>query len=225
MSKPMAAVPLRSKAAGARYLRFLIALGALLLVSALIAGFVVWPRSPANLVRSGVLTGELYSRWKAGELVVLVRHGERCDRSGNACLGPADGITVVGQKASLDVGSAFRSMGMEHTLVLTSPLSRTVQTAASMFGQVAGRQDWLATCNGDISKEIKSQKQPGQNLILVTHSNCIGTLEMQMGFPYAEDADYASSLFASIGRNGKLKVLGKVNAQDWPALMARIPTL
>jgi hypothetical protein len=77
----------------------------------------------------------VYAGWAKGEIVVLVRHAERCDRSENACLADADGITVKGSEASKEVGQGIKSLGLEHTTILASPETRTKQTAYYMFGK------------------------------------------------------------------------------------------
>ncbi|MFV3014392.1 hypothetical protein [Pseudomonas sp. PSPC2-3] len=46
-----------------------------------------------NFVQSG-----LNGQWMEGNVIVMVRHAERCDRSSNPCFGPPNGITVNGQQ-------------------------------------------------------------------------------------------------------------------------------
>ncbi|WPP01168.1 histidine phosphatase family protein [Pseudomonas sp. HR96] len=204
-----------------RYFTTLTTLAVLLALSALIAGFVVWPLSPTNLGRAGSEAAmQLQRHWQAGDVVVLVRHGERCDRSANTCMGPPDGITLVGRDAAANLGSAFMSMGMDKAEVLTSPLTRTAQTAQAMFNQAGREQNWLVDCNVDMAADIKAHKVSGRNLVLVTHSGCIDKFETAMGFPHAKDSEYTSSLFVTQGADGKLQVLGVVNVQDWPKVIA-----
>ncbi len=209
-----------SKPAKGRSLKLLLLLGLLVVVSALVAGFAVWPLSPTNLGKPDRFAeARLSEHWKAGDVVVLVRHAERCDRSSGACLGPADGITTAGQEAAQDVGEAFASLGMGNASVLTSPLTRTAQTARAMFNLAAQEQDWLVNCDVDMAKDIRAHKVAGQNLVLVTHSGCISRLEHDLGFPHAQDTDYTSSLFATVAADGKLKVLGVLNQEDWPTVI------
>jgi hypothetical protein len=125
----------------------LVAVAATLVIAALVMGFVWWPRSPVNLGTAGSeVTSNLVHRWQAGEVVVLVRHAERCDRSNNPCLGPADGITRVGSDAAIAVGQGFMHLGMAQTDVLSSPATRTAQTSHFMFGKDAITQEWLVSC-------------------------------------------------------------------------------
>ncbi len=102
----------------------------------LLTGFLFWPSSPLNLgVGNRLLTSGVLASWREGELVVLVRHEERCDRSANPCFGPADGLTINGTERAVELGKAFDSLGMALTDVLSSPTTRTAQTSLFMFGK------------------------------------------------------------------------------------------
>ena len=37
----------------------------------------------------------LSEHWESGNVIFLIRHEERCDRSNNPCLGPDEGITAL----------------------------------------------------------------------------------------------------------------------------------
>jgi phosphohistidine phosphatase SixA len=198
----------------------LLATAAALIIAALVTGFVLWPRSPVNLVTAGSeVTGSLVQRWQAGEVVVLVRHAERCDRSSNPCLGPADGITRTGSDAATAVGQGFMRLGMAQTDVLSSPATRTAQTSHYMFGKDAMTQEWLASCGKTLRNDVVAHKQAHRNLVLVTHSGCISDFEGQTGFEHATTSEYGSALFVGIAADGQLQVLGIVNATDWQTLL------
>jgi phosphohistidine phosphatase SixA len=187
------------------------------LVVVLVSGFVWWPRTPVDLGHAGkTARAEWAQAWQAGEVVALVRHTERCDRSDNACLGPTDGITRMGTAAAAKVGQGFVTLGMQHAQVLSSPLTRTTQTAHFMFGQDADTQDWLATCGPTLRDEVVAHKVAQRNLVLVTHSGCISDFEKQTGFPHAASAEYGSTLFVRINEKNQLKVLGVMNSNTWP---------
>lgn len=204
------------------YLKRLLPLAVLLIIGALIGGFAVWPLSPMNLAKGQNATESGFmAHWRAGDLVVLVRHAERCDRSSTACLGPRDGITLEGSHASAQLGAALTTLGMDGTDVLSSPLTRTAQTALYMFNRPSTEQAWLVNCDADMIGDIHAHKVPGRNLLLVTHSGCIGNVEARLGFPHAKFTDYNSALFATLGSDGKLRVLGVVNVQDWPLVLGR----
>ncbi|MGE7955869.1 histidine phosphatase family protein [Pseudomonas sp. NPDC089530] len=187
----------------------------------LLAGFALWPRSPLNLVSAADLrTSGILEQWQAGNVVVLVRHVERCDRSPHPCLGPADGITRLGSEAAVRLGAAFKALGMSRTDVLSSPITRTAQTSAYMFEQPTAAQEWLASCGKPLRDDVVAHKSAHRNLLLVTHSGCISDFESQTGFKHAHASEYGSALFVSL-EAGQVKVLGVVNEENWPSLLNR----
>lgn len=198
----------------------IISISAVLMVAALVTGFVVWHRSPADLGGANAQArAELLQHWRAGDVVVLVRHAERCDRSSNPCLGQADGITRLGSESAAVVGQGFTQLGMTRTDVFTSPLTRTAQTARYMFGKEALNQAWLASCGAPLRNDVVAHKVAHRNTVLVTHSGCISDFEVQTGFKHAAASEYSSSLFVSIGADGKLNVLGVLKDTDWHSLL------
>lgn len=209
-----------SRKPSSRLSRSVVAMG-VLAVAVLITGFFLWPKSPTNLAQEDVQArAQLLQRWGAGEIAVLVRHTERCDRSSNPCLGPADGITRVGSEAAAGVGQGLARLGLTYTDILTSPVTRTVQTAHYMFNRDPRTQEWLATCGTTLRNDVVAHKVAHRNLVLVTHSGCIADFEKQTGLKHAaKDAEYGSSLFVHIDGNGQLQVLGIVNAEDWNTLL------
>lgn len=193
---------------------------ALVVTAALATGFVLWHRSPVDLGSAGAKAqAEVIRHWQAGEVVVLVRHAERCDRSSNPCLGPADGITQLGSQSAAAVGRGFVGLGMAQADVFASPVTRTEQSAHYMFGKAAATQEWLASCGATLRDDVIAHKIPHRNSILVTHSGCISDFEKQTGYQHAAFTDYSSSLFVSIDSDGKLKVLGLLNDADWHSLL------
>ncbi|WP_085725260.1 histidine phosphatase family protein [Pseudomonas sp. R37(2017)] len=194
---------------------------AVLTVAVLVTGFILWPKSPTNLAEENAQArAQLLQQWKAGEIAVLVRHAERCDRSDNPCLGPADGITRIGSEAAAGVGQGFARLGLQQTDILTSPVTRTVQTAHYMFNSDPQTQEWLATCGTTMRNDVVAHKVAHRNLVLVTHSGCIADFEEQTGLKHAaKDAEYTSALFVRIDGSGQLQVLGIVNAEDWNDLL------
>jgi phosphohistidine phosphatase SixA len=205
------------KRGGNRSRRWVI-LGIVLMVT-MTTGFIVWPMSPAILdlrnPRSlGVIS--LMEHWRQGDVIVLVRHAERCDRSSNACLGPADGITRLGSTQSQQLGRSYAGWGLGNTDIMHSPITRTAQTAQFMFDAPSVSQQWLADCGKTMRDDVLSHKQARRNLILVTHSGCISDFEKQTGFKHAAASEYDSSLFVWVTPQGKINVLGIANMPDWP---------
>ena len=201
------------------WLRFI----ALIALCLLVMGVMLWPTSPQNLgADNRLVTSGALAAWRSGNLIVLVRHAERCDRSSNPCLGPADGLTRPGSVSAAAVGSAFHTLGMSHSDVLSSPTTRTVQTSQFMFGDVHVLPDRLTLCGATLAHDLPARKVAGRNLLLVTHSECIGDLERVLGYPHADGAEYGSSLFVQVRSNGKLKVLGVLNSQDWATALEHL---
>lgn len=199
-----------------RLLKILLVVIAALVAVALVTGFALWPSAPVSLVDAQPqVRSQLLQHWEAGEIAVLVRHAERCDRSSNPCLGPADGITRVGSDSAAVVGQGLSGLGMTQADVLSSPVTRTMQTAHYMFGKDAQTQEWLATCGATLRNDVVAHKRAHHNLVLVTHSGCISDFESQTGFKHAPTSEYGSALFVHISPNGQLQVLGIIKAEDW----------
>lgn len=164
-----------------------------------------------RLARSG-----LAAAWAKGDMIVLLRHAERCDRTKHPCLGPEDGITVRGSNVASQLGTAFSAMGLANTDVLASTTLRTRQTAQFVFQQPAMTEEWLHKCTGDILGKALAQKNALRNLVLVTHSECIDQVEEQLGINDTTDNRYASALFVTAsGSRGKPQILGYMDADDW----------
>ncbi|WP_256672713.1 histidine phosphatase family protein [Pseudomonas sp. v388] len=167
-----------------------------------------------NLVKSG-----LHDSWLQGDVVVMVRHAERCDRSRNLCLDSADGITVEGSKAALAVGAGLRDMGLEHATLIASPLTRTRQTADFIAGHTVVTEQWVSECNQDFKDAVVAHKSRGENLVLITHSGCIDHFARQMGVAAGERSSaYTEAFFITIGDSGKPRLLGSLVAGRWNAL-------
>lgn len=191
-------------------------------VAVVVTGLVLWPRSPTHLVSAeSAAKAELLQDWQAGEVVALVRHAERCDQSSNPCLGPADGITRFGNESSTAVGQHFMRLGMAQTDVLSSPATRTIQTSHAMFGNDPKTQEWLVTCGKTLRNDVVAHKQAHRNLVLVSHSGCIGDFLAETGFPHAAKSEYGSTVFLRIDTNGQLQVLGIINPEDWNAVQGK----
>ena len=161
----------------------------------------------------------VYSAWNSGQVIVLIRHAERCDRSNHACLGDPAGITVEGNQAATAVGEGIRRLGLAGADILSSPEVRTQQTASAVFGKAIETQDWLARCDSTFANAALAHKREGHNLVLITHSGCIDHLERQLRVAGGERvAGYASALFVSKDSNGKAHLLGQLNANQWQTL-------
>lgn len=74
------------------------------------------------------------------QIIFLIRHGERCDRSTNTCLSERDGITINGANKAQQYGNAFSKMFPDYGLYSTDTV-RTIQTAS--FFRVGKQQPFL----------------------------------------------------------------------------------
>ncbi len=194
---------------------------AVLVLPALIAGFVVWPRSPLNLGEDGNMAkAEMLKHWAAGDVIAVVRHAERCDRSDGACLAEADGITQDGSQMAERIGTGFKALGMANADVMTSPATRTVQSGQFMFGAASQTQQWMWNCDKKtLMQDAIAHKQPHRNLVLVGHSDCISKLEAQLDYEHAAASEYGSAFFIRIHHHIKPSALGIINPEDWHAAL------
>ncbi|ORC60896.1 histidine phosphatase family protein [Pseudomonas floridensis] len=161
----------------------------------------------------------LYARWKQGDVVIMIRHAERCDRSSNPCMADAQGITLKGSEAALAVGSGLKRLGLTNARMITSPRMRTQQTADLISGRAVANEAWPNDCNGGFNKAVQAHKIKGENLILVTHSGCIDQFERKLGVPFNERSSaYAEAVFVQVDGTHTPKILGSLNARQWADL-------
>lgn len=167
---------------------------------------------------------DLLAQWKRGEVVVLVRHLERCDKEDFPCWEGNDGITARSVAVGQELGDDFFQLGLDNSDIYNSPLSRTAQTEAIVFKDVGKDQEWLFRCRETMLSDAIKSKVPGRNLVLVTHSSCIAKFEQALGYD-SETPDYGTALFFSASENpGSLQVLGFLDAEDWDATMGTGPS-
>ena len=158
---------------------------------------------------------QLTDSWAKGDVIALVRHGERCDRSTTQCLGPADGVTVRGEAAVKALGADFNQLGLKNADIYSSLLTRARQTASAMFVRPVEAQDWLFNCRGTMLRDALKHKVPGQNLILVSHSECMDELLMEMHLSTSTMFGYGSTLFIKAsGANVEPQMLGYIEPKD-----------
>ncbi|MFB3107289.1 MAG: histidine phosphatase family protein, partial [Pseudomonadales bacterium] len=171
-------------------------------------------------------TGAFLLAWQAGNMVALIRHTERCDHSDNLCFDGDKGITVVGRDVARQLGEFFTQLPDVDQQIYTSPVKRTAQTARFIFGDNHSKADWLGrACKNEMYDQVLSNKKPGENLFLVTHSNCI------MDFGEADGRDlvsldlhdfesYGIVFFFSMGAD--LRGKGHLLPSDWPVFLTAI---
>jgi phosphohistidine phosphatase SixA len=207
-----------------RYKRWSVAAAAVLM--AVTAGaWLLKPAAPVDLVNGkNLLKSGFFTQWQQGNVVVLLRHVERCDHSTNPCLAQLDGITTKGQAVALEMGKSIRDLGLEQTDIYNSPMLRTEQTSSFAFNRTSAGQDWLINCRKSMLNDVTSHKLDSRNMILVTHSECIEALEKSLHVAAPSSLDYGSSLIISIDpKTHAPHVLGYIDAHDWATVIAKRP--
>lgn len=204
----------------ARYRNTIVVLAASLLVIALTL-WLLRPVAVPDLAHGNVAGAKaLLSGWAKGDMIVLVRHVERCDHSTAACLSGNDGITERSRGVAVAVGSHFERLGLTRADIYNSPMLRTAQTAGYMFNSVGVGEDWLISCKGTMLRDALAHKVPGRNLILVTHSECMSELEKSMNVS-TSTLGYGASLFVSTETPQAPSILGYIEASDWRSMTTR----
>lgn len=201
----------------------LLALGIVLM--AVICAVALRPTAVADLAEgTQAHKANLFSLWDSGDLVVLMRHAERCDHSSNPCLDQSDGITVKGRQMAQQVGLAFNHLGFNQVDVYNSPMRRTEQTSAYAFNRTSTGEDWLINCRKTMLEDVLKHKLDHRNMVLVTHSECVAALEQSLNTPAPSSIGYGSSLIVSIDpKTHVARVLGFIDAQDWGKVLAKRP--
>lgn len=167
-------------------------------------------------VNNNFNNSKLYERWIRGDVVVMVRHAERCDRSANPCLGNVDGVTVRGSQAAHAVGVGLQQMGLENSQTIASPLTRTRQTADFILGRVVPTQSWVSDCNSGFRDSVLAHKKSAKNLVLITHSGCIDQFERKMGVRAGDrSSDYAQAVFVNVDGKHAPSIIGSMDATQW----------
>jgi phosphohistidine phosphatase SixA len=190
----------------------------------LVVPLTVWllqPTAVPDLAHGNVAGARaLTTDWAKGNVIVLVRHVERCDHSSAACLNGNDGITDRSRSVAVGVGAQFEQLGLNQADIYNSPVIRTAQTAGYMFNKVGVGEDWLIHCKGTMLRDALAHKIAGRNLILVTHSECMSQLEKDLKLP-ASTLGYGASLFISAETPQAPRMLGFIEASDWRSVTAK----
>jgi len=195
----------------------MVVVGTLVLLSVVLLAFLLLKPAAVPDLAHGNAAGikALAAGWAKGDMIVLVRHVERCDHSTAPCLSSADGITERARAVAAEVGAQYQHLGLDKTDIYNSPLTRAVQTSTYMFGKAGSDDGWLINCKGTMLRDVMAHKVAGRNLILVTHSECMAQLESELKLS-ASTLGYGASLFLSSDTaNARPKVLGFIDAGDW----------
>ena len=209
-----------------RYKKALVVIVAIALAVALTLTLLA-PAAPPDLAQPShadhVLS--LTDSWAKGDVIAVVRHGERCDRSSAQCLGPMDGVTVRGEAVVQALGADFKQLGLGSTDIYSSLLTRARQTADAMFTRPVEAQDWLFNCRGSMLRDALKHKVAGHNLILVSHSECMDQLLLDMQLSTSTTFGYGASLFIKTDSvNGNPQMLGFIEPKDWKSIVPVVTT-
>lgn len=160
----------------------------------------------------------LWSRLKAGRLVVLMRHAATVPGIGDppgfqlASCATQRNLSDAGRESARLIGAAFRRHGVPVERVLASRWCRCLDTAQLAFGRVepapmidsmfrdddaAGQRKLSA-----VRASLRAFKGPG-NLIMVTHDVNIRALAN-------EGVRQGEMVVASIAADGSLQVIGTI---------------
>lgn len=152
----------------------------------------------------------LASSWSKGNAIVLIRHSERCDHSDAPCLDNPEGITARGKDQALAMARVFEKLGIQRTDILTSPATRTKQTASFIFNVAAIESEALSSCKTITLDDVVNKKSSGRNLVMVTHSHCIEQLERLMNVEPFKETDYGSLLFISFDESTRQAITAEL---------------
>ena len=198
----------------ARYRNALVVLASALLAITLTV-LLLRPAAVPDLAHGNVQGARaLLAGWAKGDMIVLVRHVERCDHSSAPCLSGNDGITDRSRSVAVAVGAQFERLGLARADIYNSPMVRTAQTSGYMFNKVDAGDDWLINCKGTMLRDALAHKVAGRNLILVTHSECMAQLQKDLEVP-TSTFGYGAALFVTAQALQAPHVLGFIEASDW----------
>jgi len=135
----------------------------------------------------------------------------------NPCLGPSDGITLLGSEKAKETGIRIRSyLGLDNSDIFTSPTTRTVQTSDFMLGKSSLLPNREAICGTDIVEKILRHKVANRNLVVMTHNTCINDLIKSSNYKKSGNPEYGSLLFAKTSIQNNIQIIGKLNPDYSP---------
>src|ERR1700720_305874 len=175
----------------------------------------------------------LAQAWRAGGLVIVLRHGATSADQVDAEPVDFDNIAAQrnlndkGKAAAVALGDAFRQIGLPVGKVYTSRFNRAYETATLAGFKQAEKIPELTDAGPGMvpgastdqteafRKLIGTAPQPGTNTILVTHKpNIVDAL----GKDWAEVAEGEASIFRPA--NGNYMLVARVQMDQWPRIAA-----
>ncbi len=189
---------------------------------------ILFPKT-SNLLKNKLFS-EFSSSWSNNEVVILIRHTERCDRSTNTCLDGENGITIKGKHIAQKIGEYLSSIQKRQEIThYNSPAKRAHQTANFIFNGHTDDQNWLRKdCENSLYKNILSHKLTSENLVLVTHSSCMKDFSDAEGkrmlkIKFGDSNTYGIAVFLKVNSDtNDIQVLGTLLAKQWPELIKKL---
>lgn len=152
----------------------------------------------------------------AGHLVVLLRHAAKGGMVERDCPEPEQALAVEGFEQAGALRGYWQELGWDFSPVLSSPYCRTMQTAETAVPDAEPIPTrGLVHCA--INELIELHKAPSSNLLMVTHSNCVGQV-LGVEIPHADPAYDAVAAFIDSSRPDQ--PLGCALIADWPSMPA-----
>lgn len=165
--------------------------------------------------------GEIVESWQRGDLIILVRHTEKCSESEPGCSPDDPGLTTAGFNQARQIGTGIKALGPAESDIYYSPTTRTELTARTAFtGDMQPLGFLLDDCAVDLMAKASRLKKQAVNLVLVTHSHCLNELRGAHRQPLLEfnasyDAYYGVALFFNHTGNGDAEMVSCAAPEHW----------
>ena len=165
--------------------------------------------------------GEIVNSWQRGDLIILVRHTEKCSKSEPGCSPDDPGLTAAGFDQPRQIGAKIRALGPAESDIYYSPTTRTELTARTAFtGDMQPLGFLLDDCAVDLMAKASRLKKQAVNLVLVTHSHCLNELrgdyrQPLLEFNAGDDAYYGVALFFNHTGNGDAEMVSCAAPEHW----------
>lgn len=169
----------------------------------------------------------LLAALREGGLVIFLRHAETGSASPDQALAvPGEcesqrNLDATGRAQAVEIGAAFRELGIPVSRVLASPFCRTMETAALAFGLAEPEPALILPRHVDAAarqamgaalRSLLPEAPPAGNWVMVGHSYHI----IAAGGPPPQPQG-AAVILRPLGE-GRFTVLGLIQPQGWREL-------
>lgn len=176
-----------------------------------------------NISKNNVDFNKLVTEWNNGNVISLIRHNERCDRSTNQCLEGTKGITLNGKDKAITLGYNFRlALPINNSLIFSTQTLRTRQTAMYAFRDYAKAIRILdEKCTDSISECILNLKNKNKNknlILVVNHEYDDALIKVSTNHPFLNKIhiDYGAAFFFQINNTTQeMSIMGMINQNEW----------